>query len=165
MIHGRTRATNAHIQMIPFKMRQGLEDRIDRFKYSGLKEAEAIIAISEHTRKDLIDFGIDEAKIHRIYLGVKPLQAVISTDEIRQKFNIPAGKQYLLYVGSEEPRKNFVRLLQAFAKIGDSAGNTHLIKVGEAGAKRFRIRKLTAQNQSRGSPSKFETKTAKDKVS
>jgi glycosyltransferase involved in cell wall biosynthesis len=128
--------------MIPFKMRQGIEDRIGRFKYRGLKGAEAIIAISEHTRKDLMDFGIDEAKIHRVYLGVKPLQPVISPDELRQKFKIPAGKRYLLYVGSEEPRKNFLRLLQAVAKIGDSAGSPHLIKVGEAGAKRFRDQSL-----------------------
>lgn len=128
--------------MIPFKMQQGIEDRIGQFKYRGLKEAEAIIAISEHTRKDLIDFGIDEAKIHRIYLGVEQRQAVISPEEMRRKFNIPAGRRNLLYVGSEEPRKNFVRLLQAVAKIGDSAGSTHLIKVGAAGAKRFRDQSL-----------------------
>ncbi|RJP46576.1 MAG: glycosyltransferase family 1 protein [Desulfobacteraceae bacterium] len=128
--------------MIPFKMRQGIDVLIARLKYMGLKEAEAIIAISDHTRKDLMDFGIDETKIHRIYLGVKPLQANISPDELRQKFKVPAGKRYLLYVGSEEPRKNFVRLLQAVAKIGDSAGTAHLIKVGEAGAKRFRDQSL-----------------------
>lgn len=124
--------------IIPFKMRQGIGDRIDRLKYRGLREADAIIAISENTRKDLIDFGVDAAKIHRVYLGVDLREPVLPQDEIRRKFNIPEGRRYLLYVGTEEPRKNFAGLLQAVAKASESVERIHLIKVGKAGAKRFR---------------------------
>lgn len=128
--------------IIPFKISQGATDRIEQLKYHGLREADAVIAISEHTKKDLIDFGVDEKKIHRIYHGVKKRIVSIPEAAISLKYNFPTGKRLILSVGTEKPRKNFTRLLQAFARAREYVGDAHIVKVGDAGGKKYRKRSL-----------------------
>ena len=78
---------------------------------AGIRRASHIIAISQHTRNDLIKYlGIPEDKITVIYNGIdysifKPRRAK------------PPENPYILYVGSERPRKNLDRLLEAFVLI------------------------------------------------
>jgi glycosyltransferase involved in cell wall biosynthesis len=52
---------------------------------------------------------------------------------------------YILYVGSEHPRKNMVTLLEAFARLkADPAWSRHrLVKVGSSGASEGRFRERT----------------------
>lgn len=77
-----------------------------------------IVADSQTTKDDLIWFeGIDPAKIDVIYPGIDPdLRPV--TDKARlkavqQKYGITSP--YLLTIGTLQPRKNLVRLIQAYA--------------------------------------------------
>jgi glycosyltransferase involved in cell wall biosynthesis len=98
----------------------------------GIRKAKYIIAISQQTKKDLISFlGIPEERIRVIYNGVdhdifKPCPAPKPVDE-----------PYILYVGSEQPRKNLTTLLMAFHKLkaDKSFRELKLVKVGEAGGK------------------------------
>lgn len=128
--------------IIPYKIPMNITDRVEQLKYRGLREADAVIAISEHTRKDLIDFGVDEKKIYCIYHGVKKQEVSIPEAAIKRKYNIPSGKQYILYVGTEKPRKNFVRLLQAFAMVREYVIDAYILKVGDAGGKKYRKQSL-----------------------
>jgi len=81
-----------------------------------LRAADAIIAVSECTRRDAIRFyGITEEKITVIYEGVSPRFRPASPEAVRavrEKYSLP--EHFILYVGTIEPRKNLTALLEAF---------------------------------------------------
>ena len=97
-------------------------DRIlynNKFKYA-VHHADKIIAISEQTKNDIVEYyNIDAAKIAVIYQGCHPTFKTIKTqeqkDRIREKYNLP--KQFLLNVGSIEPRKNALQIIKAIENI------------------------------------------------
>lgn len=77
-------------------------------------KAKKIIAVSESTKNDLINyFKVRKEKIEVILEGVDDY-CNLSVDEskIEEKFKISG--QYFLALGTLEPRKNLVRLIQAF---------------------------------------------------
>ena len=79
-----------------------------------------IIADSAATKRDLMDLlHIPEQKISVVYLGVgrefKPVHDEAQIAATKTAYGI-AGP-YILYVGTLQPRKNLVRLVQAFARI------------------------------------------------
>jgi glycosyltransferase involved in cell wall biosynthesis len=80
------------------------------------KRADAIICISEATRKDLIDFyGVNPSKTHVIHLGVAALpRSPTAAGKLRQLVR----RDYLLYVGKRGHHKNFTGLLKAFRDSG-----------------------------------------------
>ncbi len=78
--------------------------------------ADRIIAISEQTKSDIIQFlEIDEAKIDIVYQGCNPLyHNEVDTNkkiEVAQKYNLP--ENYILNVGTIEKRKNSLSILKA----------------------------------------------------
>lgn len=97
--------------------------------------ADAIIAVSDHTRRDLIDLYATPAdKIHVVYEGVDPRFRPASEAEIariRTRYRIACP--YLLMVGTLEPRKNHAAAIQALARL-KAEGHPHkLIIVGGSG--------------------------------
>lgn len=81
--------------------------------------ADRIIAISEQSRRDAIEFfNADPARVEVVYQGCNNIfRQKISTEEkaqIKIKYNLPAD--YLLFVGAIEPRKNITVVLQAIAQ-------------------------------------------------
>src|ERR1044071_4013858 len=82
--------------------------RADRsFAEHILKRADALIAVSENTRQDIIRvLGVRPERIRAIYSGV-PDEYFDATPHQRQK-------PYVLYVGTVEPRKNLGTLLDAW---------------------------------------------------
>lgn len=81
--------------------------------------ATRIIAISEQTKKDLVQFfHADEAKISVVYQGCSHLfRQPVSEEEMkaaRAKYGLP--ERYIIDVGAIEPRKNMQRLLYAMAE-------------------------------------------------
>jgi len=110
-------------------------------KYS-VQKAKAIITISEATKDDIIKlYGIDGTKVHVIYPGIKANTVltphVYPMQELKTKYGI--SDNYLLFVGTLQPRKNIVRLIEAFAKVvkKDSAetASLELVIVGKKGWK------------------------------
>ena len=96
-----------------------LYKRIDRniynrkFKYA-CNAATRIIAISEQTKQDIVDFyKIPADKIDVVYQGCNPifLRKINNTEEIKKKYNLPS--QYMLTVGTIEKRKNLLTILKA----------------------------------------------------
>lgn len=89
-----------------------------KFK-KAVKEADAIIAISEQTKKDILHYsGIDAEKIHVIYQGChqafKKKQSNQQLLNIKEKFNLP--KRFILNVGTIEERKNLLSVIRALKK-------------------------------------------------
>jgi len=113
---------------------------LSNYLYKGLKDEKhtLFISISNHTKKDLINhFKIPSDKIKVTYLGVDiERYRLLSKSEIiqtSQKLNvsISENKKYILYVGSEHPRKNIPAIIKALYKLKKKYEmNVTLIKVG-----------------------------------
>jgi len=99
----------------------------------GIKRASHIIAVSWNTKNDLIKYlKIPENRISVVYNGVD--HGIFRPNNIKL-----LDKPYILYVGSERPRKNLGRLFEAFAKLKAEFPELKLVKVGLPGRlKRFR---------------------------
>jgi glycosyltransferase involved in cell wall biosynthesis len=91
-------------------------DKVMRAKRSQYARADAIICVSEWARTELLDiYGVERSKTRVIYHGLTrlPLRAE-SLAQVRQIVR----RDFLLYVGSRAPYKNFHGLLTAFAETG-----------------------------------------------
>lgn len=85
-----------------------------------IKRADMIIAVSKNTKEDIVkEYGINPDKIKVIYNGVndkyKPIKNKKTTNKLKEKYKLP--KNYILYLGTLEPRKNIKRLIKAFDKL------------------------------------------------
>jgi glycosyltransferase involved in cell wall biosynthesis len=123
----------------PFIHRPNMRDRIClRLDYAGVGRATALIAVSETTKRDLCThLGIPEDRVFVVYEGVD--HAVF-----RPLPGRPLKEPYLLFVGSEHPRKNLRTVLRAFAilKREPRFRELKLLKIGSAGGREgpFRAR-------------------------
>ena len=91
---------------------------------ASVRRADRIIADSDFTRREVIDiYGVDESVVETVHLGVRPefsadiSQSVIS--ETRKKYGLP--ERYVLFVGTIEPRKNLLGLIDAFKLMRQSS--------------------------------------------
>lgn len=106
-----------------------------------VNRADKIITVSESSKKDIINFlSVDESKIEVVYNGVEydRFNKSYSEDEkskIRVKYNLP--ENYILYMGTLEPRKNIESIIEAFSLFKKenilSNKNTKLVIAGKKG--------------------------------
>jgi len=97
-------------------------------KYS-IKKASSIIAISKNTKKDIQRYyKTPSEKIKIAYPGYSSQSSIKINQQVLSKYKL--DKNYILFVGTIQPRKNIVRLVQAFDKI---MGNHHLVIAGKKG--------------------------------
>ncbi len=98
-----------------------------------LKRAAHVITNSEYTRKDLIEYSPQAAsKSTAILLGKDPIFKPDQKAAILKKYKLP--KEYILFVGTLEPRKNLMVLLKAFEQLVKAKGSdTKLVLVGKKG--------------------------------
>ena len=110
------------------------------------KQADRIIAISECTRRDIMELGeIDDSRIHVVYqscdtrfhLQVSPEQK----QDVRARYSLP--KRYVLFVGTIEERKNALLAAQALPYLSDEI---HLVLVGRQTAYAKTITSFARQN-------------------
>ena len=127
---------------------------IDRFFYQrkfryACQNADAIVAVSEQTKRDIIDFyNIPADRIVVIYQGYQPIfnqrianKAVLT--QVKQKYGIE--RDYVLCVASFTERKNQLRLIKAFEKL--QTKNHELVLVGGKSAYLDELKKYVEQNQ------------------
>jgi glycosyltransferase involved in cell wall biosynthesis len=102
-----------------------------------VKRAARIVAVSQATKNDLVRmYGADPHKIEAIHLGVDERYAPMPYEQVQpvlDKYQL-GYKKYILFVGTMQPRKNIVRLVEAFEKLKK---NNHieekLVLVGRKG--------------------------------
>lgn len=95
-----------------------------------IKKAKKIIAVSESTKKDLIEFfKIEEQKIKVIYEGVTDYSGFPILD--KQKFSKP----FFLSISTIEPRKNLAFFLKVFKQFIDKGHDYDLVIAGKKGWK------------------------------
>ena len=102
------------------------------------KKADIIIVPSNNTKNDLINhYKIAQEKIQVIYPGIRQDCDILSTknkDRIIKKYNLP--RRYILFLGTIEPRKNIITLIEAFEDAYSKMDNDyHLIIAGAPGWK------------------------------
>jgi glycosyltransferase involved in cell wall biosynthesis len=84
------------------------------------RRAAHILSLSEHTRRDIAEtYSIDEAKITAIPLAAPthfgPVQDAREVQRVRHNYGIEG--EYVLSVGSIQPRKNLARLVRAYGSL------------------------------------------------
>jgi glycosyltransferase involved in cell wall biosynthesis len=101
-------------------------------KYS-INKASKVFTISQSSKDDIIkEYKVSEGRVVVTYPGIK--QGLMIKDkglimnEFKNKYGIK--KDYVLFVGTVQPRKNISRLIEAFSKIKN---DTELVIVGKKG--------------------------------
>lgn len=116
-----------------------LKSKVAYFKAmipAAVKKADAVIAISSQTKYDIINYlGTPEKKIKVIHIGIGDEFKVI-TDEtliksVRALYSLPA--EYILFVGTIEPRKNIDSLIRAYAQLKKRGCRHKLVIAGRHG--------------------------------
>ena len=98
------------------------------------KKAKKIFTISEFSKNDIIKtYGVSKEKVVVTYPGIKQDLRLkikdLSMEDLNKKFGIKG--EYILFVGTLQPRKNIVRLVEAFSKL--KKNNLQLVIVGKRG--------------------------------
>ena len=113
---------------------------------NAIRQANRIIAISECTRRDIMELGeIDDSRIDVVYQScdtrfrqqVSPEQK----QDVRARYSLP--KRYVLFVGTIEERKNALLAAQALPYLSD---DIHLVLVGRQTAYAKTIFSFARQN-------------------
>jgi glycosyltransferase involved in cell wall biosynthesis len=127
-------------------------ERVDYFEkvfWGKVKKADHIITISEFIRASAIqDFGFPEEKVTTIHLGyskeIFKIYAAPELDSVAAKYQLP--EKFILFVGSIEPRKNLLNLIQAYGMIGDALrAEVKLVLIGFKGWENGEIMNLLAK--------------------
>jgi len=118
-----------------------IDRKLYHYKYKHSAQiADQIIAISEQTKNDLIEFfNIDKNKIEVVYQGCNPQYyrkaSAETKKQVRDKHQLPA--QFILSVGTIEERKNLLTLVKALhtggiemplVVVGKSTPYAHLVR-------------------------------------
>ena len=120
-----------------------LHEKFKRFYFKtfiplSIKKSRHIITVSQSTKQDmraLFKLG-ERDKITAIHLGVAPLQPQTEQETLGHLDTWALkNKQYFLYVGTLEPRKNIPALMAAFHQLSGTAAaqNMPLVIVGGKG--------------------------------
>ena len=100
-----------------------------------LQAADAVIAVSEHTKRDALRaYNLDEAKVRVIYEGVNPRFRPAPPEAVavvRRKYGLP--ERFILSVGTIEPRKNLETALAAYRALKEGGAAHRLVIVGKQG--------------------------------
>jgi len=108
------------------------------YVYKSAVESDKIIAVSESTKKDIINiYGIQPEKINVIYQSAGIDIDINFSEElktkIKQKYSLP--DKYFLFTGRLEPRKNIIGLLKSFYLVKKMGIKYKLVLVGNKGWK------------------------------
>ncbi len=97
--------------------------------------SDLIIAVSETTKRDAVEIlKIPEKKIKVIHEAADPIfypRKSSETEEVKDKYGIKG--EYLLCVGTREPRKNLDRVIMAFAEMARVNEELSLVIAGKYG--------------------------------
>jgi glycosyltransferase involved in cell wall biosynthesis len=103
------------------------------FTRLSVRMARRVIAISENTKRDVVQqYGIPAGKVDLVYYGLDPIFRSLPAAQVA-RFVTEQGlpERFILFVGTLEPRKNVVRLIEAYAQL--PKGRPPLFLIGGKG--------------------------------
>lgn len=128
----------------------GIEARMDALSVKGLAKADVLIAVSKYLQDQLVNvIGIPAARIFVVPEAVDHnfFKQKEVTAAFKEKYNLRDDFRYILYVGSEQPRKNFPLLIRAFARVYQKYPDIRLLKVGQPEFQAQRDKALAVINE------------------
>jgi len=104
-----------------------------------IKTSDKIVAISENTKRDIVDiFDIKSDKIKVVHNGIsdefkKLDRSNKDLEEIKEKYNLP--NDFILFLGTIEPRKNIKNIILSFDEFIKKQKNKdiELVIIGQLG--------------------------------
>ena len=101
-----------------------------------IRDAASIVTVSDSARRDLLRLhGVPADRVSVVHEAASPAFQPIDDraelERVRVRYNLPP--RFILYVGTIEPRKNLVRLIEAFADARARGVPHHLVCVGPYG--------------------------------
>lgn len=100
--------------------------KLTRWTKRSIKRAAHIFTISKHTKQDIKKiYGIPEKKISVVYPGAQDLKLNSNQKTLKG--------DYLLYLGTLQPRKNIRELIIAFDKLTSKYPQLNLVLIGKKG--------------------------------
>lgn len=108
---------------------------LDQVVPSSVHRADHVLADSEATRQDVINlYKVKPDKVTTLYSGVNAsFRAVdVDLDYLSRKYNIPKYP-FIFSIGTVQPRKNYIRLIQAVAKLREQKVDVNLVIAGGKG--------------------------------
>ncbi|HZU12709.1 MAG TPA: glycosyltransferase family 1 protein [Chloroflexota bacterium] len=97
------------------------------------RRATHIIAVSEQTRRDIVELlGVPGEKVTVIPEGLSSLPRLSESEANALVRKVVAGR-FILAVGTLEPRKNYPRLLEAYASLRELGWRHRLVIAGARG--------------------------------
>ncbi len=104
-----------------------------------LRRADHIVAVSHATKKDILTYfpHVKDHHVTVIHHGVnhdawQHKSCDTDTMRVRKKYGVDAH-DYIIHVGAIQPRKNIIRLIDAFARIKKTHPHVKLLLVGGRG--------------------------------
>ena len=94
-----------------------------------LNKADMVLCSSQATLDDCVTAGFHSDRLQHVPLGVTT-QTITDEDRVRVRATYELPEQFVLFVGTLEPRKNLTRLIAALGSIRDAPP---LVVVGMAG--------------------------------
>lgn len=102
-----------------------------------VQNTSSVITISNFSKRDLINqYDIDKNKITVAYPGYERerFNENLSKEKIEQaKKKYHTTDKYIIHIGTLQPRKNLIRLIEAFARVVRSHSDLKLLLVGKGG--------------------------------
>jgi glycosyltransferase involved in cell wall biosynthesis len=137
-------------EIVPERAPRALRAYLSAVVPRAVSEAAAVVAVSETTRRDLIErYRLDPAKVTVVpnaadarFFAAAPLSS-----DVRSRLGLP--ERYLLTVGTLEPRKNHLTLFKALDHIAPSA-RLPLVVAGRVGWSADEIVAAARDRQARG---------------
>ncbi|MBI1802595.1 MAG: glycosyltransferase family 4 protein [Chloroflexi bacterium] len=95
-------------------------------------QARRLIAVSHATKDDLVKhYGADERRVAVVHHGVRARPPGGPGTAVAARYDLP--QQYIIAVGTLQPRKNYARLIEAFASLNVPRRALALVIVGKTG--------------------------------
>ncbi len=100
-----------------------------------LESVDAIIAVSNFIKGEVLQFGVPESNVRVIYDGVDTVHfrpGLLKTSEAREAFGIPQDAKVALMIARLAPNKRHDVMLRAAGAVKPHLPSFHLVVVGEA---------------------------------
>lgn len=100
---------------------------------ANIKRADRIIAISQHTKNDIMEyFNITDEKISVVYIGCDIPHSLPNEklERLLENFGLRNSEFIYFPVGTFEPRKNIARTIEAFSRANPLPGRMKLVISG-----------------------------------
>ncbi len=116
------------------RLRAYLERAVPR----AVRSAHRVLADSANTREDLVALlGVPESRLSVVHGGVEPrfrhVACLEDLKRVQRRYRLP--EQYILGIGTLEPRKNYTGLIRAYARLyrRHQELSPHLVIAGKPG--------------------------------